>query len=144
MDIRFVDCDSDLKKRICGIMGPVAERYINIDVDHVIVAMDGSEPVGVIAVGSMELPEPLLGTFEGYINIIEVLSGYRRQGIGRGLVEAAMEYGRRWGFVQLRAWSSEDKIEAIPMWKALGFGMNPCTIYPQGEEVKGYFVTRRI
>ena len=144
MEIRFVDCDAGLKKRIGEIMGAQAERHLNFDDGYVIVAMDGSMPVGVFAVAQMALPEPLSGTVEGYINIIEVLSGYRRMGIGRRLVETAIEYGRKRGFDQIRAWSSEDKLEAIPMWKALGFGLNPCTIYPQGEEVKGYFVTRRI
>jgi hypothetical protein len=43
---------------------------------------------------------------------------------------------------QIRSWSSEDKIEAIPMWQALGFGLCPATTYPQGKEVKGYFVAR--
>ena len=28
------------------------------------------------------------------------------------------------------------------MWKALGFGLCPATTFPQGQEVKGYFVAK--
>lgn len=28
------------------------------------------------------------------------------------------------------------------MWKALGFGLCPATTFPNGQEVKGYFVAR--
>jgi hypothetical protein len=35
-----------------------------------------------------------------------------------------------------------DKEAAIPMWKELGFGLCPATTFPNGQETKGYFVTR--
>ena len=54
----------------------------------------------------------------------------------------AVERARARGVYQLRAWSSEDKTEAIPMWKALGFGLCPATTYPGGREIEGYFVTK--
>jgi len=41
---------------------------------------------------------------------------------------------------QLRAWSSADKTAAIPMWRALGFGLCPATTYPRAAAVEGYFV----
>ncbi len=50
----------------------------------------------------------------------------------------------QYGFYQLRAWSSSDKTEAIPMWKSLGFGLVPTTTYPRGQAVPGYFVTLRL
>jgi hypothetical protein len=52
------------------------------------------------------------------------------------------ERAKEAGIFQVRAWSSEDKIEAVLMWKALGFGICPATTYPQGKEVKGFFVTK--
>ena len=146
MKIRFADCDASLKKRIGEVMGETAERHLNIDDGFSIVAMDmdDDQPVGIISVYPQALPDPLSETVEGFINIIEVSPGYRRQGIARRLIETAVQYARRQGFHQLRAWSSDDKTEAIPMWKALGFGLHPATVYPKGQEVKGFFVTCRV
>jgi hypothetical protein len=60
------------------------------------------------------------------------------------MVEIACERAVRRGAYQIRAWSSDDKIEAIPMWKALGFGLCPATEHPRGQEVKGYFVAKEL
>ena len=107
-----------------------------------ILALCDGEPIGLISVYWRELPPPLVSATEGYIDIIEVCQGFRRQGIATKLIEMSAERARKQGIYQLRAWSSEDKTEAIPMWQALGFGLCPATTYPGGQEVKGYFVTQ--
>jgi len=139
--VEFVDCDVCLKRRVGQVMGEVAERHLHLDDGFSIVALHEDQPVGIISVHPRALPAPLDGTYEGYIDIIEVACGYRRRGIARRLVEMSMERARGQGLHQLRAWSSEDKTEAIPMWKALGFGLCPATTCPKGQEVRGYFVT---
>jgi hypothetical protein len=58
------------------------------------------------------------------------------------LIDLSILRAREHGAYQLRAWSSEDKIEAIPMWKQLGFGLCPATVFPRGQEVRGYFVIK--
>jgi GNAT superfamily N-acetyltransferase len=88
------------------------------------------------------MPSPLTETFDGYIDILEVHKAFRRRGIATHLVGIASERAKTKGVYQIRSWSSEDKIEAIPMWKALGFGLCPSTTFPKGKEVKGYFVTK--
>lgn len=142
--IRYVDCDADLKRRVGEALGEVAQRHIRLEDGFALVAMEGETPVGLIAVYRRRLPPPLAETFEGFINIIEVSAARRRQGIGRRLVEMAIERCRAMGLHQVRAWSSEDKTEAIPMWKALGFALCPATERPGGREVKGYFVAHRL
>ena len=107
-----------------------------------ILALSDGQPVGLISVYWRRLPAPLAHTVDGYMDIIEVLAGFRRQGIATRMVELSIERAREQGVYQLRAWSSEDKAEAIPMWEALGFGLCPATTYPGGQEVKGYFQTR--
>jgi GNAT superfamily N-acetyltransferase len=139
-EIRYVECDADLKRRVGEAMGEVAERHIRLADGFALVALEGETPVGLIAVYRRRLPPPLPETHEGFINIIEVSEARRRQGIGRRLVEMSMERCRALGLHQVRAWSSEDKTEAIPMWKALGFALCPATERPGGLEVKGYFV----
>jgi GNAT superfamily N-acetyltransferase len=105
-------------------------------------ALDSDRPVGLIAVYWRELPPPLPTCSEGYIDIVEVPAGFRRQGIATQLIELAAQRARQHRVYQLRAWSSEDKVEAILLWRALGFGLCPATTYPGGQPVKGYFVTR--
>ena len=63
------------------------------------------------------------------------------RGIATRMIAMCVEPARARGAHQLRGWSSEDKTEAIPMWRALGFGLCPATTYPRGIEVRGYYVT---
>ncbi len=143
-EIQFVECDAELKRRVGQVMGEVAERHIRLADGFAVIAMAGKTPIGLIAVYTRDLPPSLAEPCEGFINIIEVAHTYRRRAIGRRLVEMSMERCRSLGLHQIRAWSSEDKAEAIPMWKALGFALCPATEHPRGIEVKGYFVAHQL
>jgi len=90
-----------------------------------IVALHHSLLVGLISVYRKKLPPPLSEAFDWYIDILEVHQDYRRLGIATCLIDMVCERAKKDGVYQLRSWSSEDKIEAIPMWKALGFGLCP-------------------
>ena len=143
--IQYIECDADLKKKVGEAMGEVAERHIRLEDGYAIVALDGQAPVGLIAVYRRLLPDPLGGTDEGFINIIEVAASHRRRGIGRQLVEMSIKRSRQESRYQLRGWSSAGRADdAIRMWKALGFALCPATVYPHGEEVKGYFVAYQL
>ena len=143
-EIRYVECDAALKQRVGEVMGEVAERHIRLADGFALVAMNGSAPVGLVAVYKRRLPTPLPETYEGFINIIEVAQAFRRHGIGRRLVEQSIVRCRAQGLHQIRAWSSDDRTEAIAMWKALGFALCPAVEHPHGIEVKGYFVALRL
>lgn len=109
-----------------------------------LIALCDDLPVGLLAVQWRTLPPPLRDVTEGFIDIIEVQADYRRRGIATHLVGLALERARAHGACQLRGWSSEDKAEAIPLWLALGFSLCPAVTYPRGEEVKGYYVAKRV
>lgn len=143
-NLKYLDCDHELGKRVGIELGSVAEKHLHIDDGFSIIAMDGADITGIIAVCKELLPPPLSGTYEGFIDIIQVKPEYKRKGIARKLIELAIERCGKTGCYQLRAWSSEDKTEAIPMWKVLGFGLAPASIFPKGVEVKGYFATYRL
>ena len=115
----------------------MANVHIRLDDKCSFVALDGDRVVGCISVYKKALPPPLAGAVEGYINIIEVAPEYRQRGIARRMIRRCIRRGRTLGFYQLRGWSSEDKIKAIPMWQSLGFGLTPIA----GQEVNGYFAT---
>ena len=142
--IHCTDADPALQQQIAAEWGEVAARHMHFADGFSVVALAGGNPVGLISVYWRPLPPPLLETCEGYIDIIEVRPGFRRRGIARRLVEIAIERAKAHDAYQLRAWSSDDKMEAIPMWKALGFGLCPATVTSRGQEVKGYFVTKPI
>jgi GNAT superfamily N-acetyltransferase len=139
--IQYVDADEALRDRVGREWGEVAARHMHMADGFSIVALAGDEPVGLIAVVWRALPPPLPVTIEGYIDIIEVRRDHRRRGIAARLMRLAAARARERGAYQLRAWSSDDKTEAIPTWRALGFGLCPATTYPRGQAVQGYFVT---
>lgn len=140
--IDFITADEAWRRRIRQQWGEAAARHMHITDGFSIVALCAGEPVGLISVTWRELPSPLPATVEGYIDIIEVAEGSRRQGIATHLVELCTERARAHGAYQLRAWSSDDKVEVIPMWRTLGFGLCPAITYPGDQEVSGIFVTR--
>ena len=100
--------------------------------------------MGLVSVRWSELPPPLPPAREGYVDIIEVVPEYRRKGIARKMIEISMRKCKGEGACKVRAWRTDDKAEAIPMWKALGFALCPTTHSMWGPEITGYFVAKRI
>jgi ribosomal protein S18 acetylase RimI-like enzyme len=140
--LTYLDADEKIKDRIEKEWGEKAARHIHLTDGFAIVAFDGESLAGLISVYTKALPLPLVETFDWYIDILEVHTCYRRQGVATHLIDLVAERAKSAGIFQIRSWSSQDKIEAIPMWKALGFGLCPAVTYPQGQEVKGYFVVK--
>jgi GNAT superfamily N-acetyltransferase len=141
-DVAIVEADEALRRRLGREWGPVVAAHVHLSDGFSLVALRDDEPVGLIAVVWRALPPPLPATVEAFIDIIEVRADSRRRGLARRLVALAEERARAGGAYQLRAWSSADKTQVIPMWRALGFGLCPATTYPRGEAVEGYFVAR--
>jgi len=142
LTLTYFDADEKMRDRVAAERGEKAARQMHLTDGFSIVALEGEILVGLISVYAKRLPAPLDETFDWYIDILEVSKDYRRKGIASQLIELAIQRAKEAGVYQIRSWSSEDKIEAIPMWKALGFGLCPATTHPQGKEVKGYFVAK--
>jgi len=138
----YLDADENLKNRIGAEWGEKAARHMHLTDGFSTVAFHADRIVGLVSVYWKKLPFPLVESFDWYIDILEVHKDYRRKGIATHLIEMACERAKESYMYQIRSWSSEDKIEAILMWKALGFGLCPAVTYPQGKEVKGYFVAK--
>jgi hypothetical protein len=62
------------------------------------------------------------------------------------MIKLTEEWAAKQGFKQIRAWSSEDNIEAIPMWESLGDCMCPAKIWVEWckEIVDGYYVAKKL
>ena len=98
--------------------------------------------LGYISVVWRDLPMPLTGSREAFIDFIGVREELWRQGVARRLVAEAECIARNQGVCQIRAWSSQDKTAAIPMWRALGFAL--CPADPRDEGGRGYYVAKRL
>ena len=142
--VRFIDADEALKDRVVKEWGEKTARHMHLEDGFSILAMLGSSLVGLISVYWKSLLPPLSETREGYIDILEVHKDFRRQGIATRLIDLSLARANEKGAYQMRAWSSLDKLEAMWLWKALGFGLCPATTYYSGQEVMGYFVTRSL
>ena len=138
--LRYLDADENLRQRVEREWGEKVARHMHLHDGFSIVALDHETLVGLISVYGKKLP--VLDIVDWYIDILEVHKEFRRRGIATHLIELVYKAAKERGIYQIRSWSSEDKDEAIPMWKALGFGLCPATTYPQGKEVKGYFVAK--
>lgn len=142
--IQFIDADEVIKTRVLNEWGEKAARHMHLTDGFSMIVLHRETLAGLISTYWKKLPVPLNDDFDAYIDILEVHKDFRRQGIARRLIEISMERAKRTGMRQIRAWSSEDKIEAIRMWKALGFGLCPATTYSNGQEVKGFFVAKTL
>jgi GNAT superfamily N-acetyltransferase len=143
-EIQFVECDADLRRRVGEAMGDVAERHVCLDNGFTFVAMDGATPVGLIAIERRRLPAPVPETHGGFVNIIEVAAPYRRQGIARRLVGMSIARCREGGLYQVYGWSSVDKLEAIRMWRVLGFTLCPAIEVHGDQQIKGILFAHRL
>ena len=143
-DITFIDADDGLRTRIGQEWNEQAARHMHIEDGFSIVGFHEDCPISLISVYWKPLPPPLPPTQEGYIDTIEVLEPYRRKGIARKMVELSLKRAEEKGVYQVRAWSTNDKLEAIPMWKSLGFALCPVTHGMWGVEITGYFVAKRL
>ena len=76
------------------------------------------------------------------IEVIEVAKAYRRRGIGRALVERLEKFAAEYGYYQIRAWSSCDKVEALHMWRRLQYCMCPAVML--GQSVRKEFAQQPI
>ncbi|HLF89150.1 MAG TPA: GNAT family N-acetyltransferase [Anaerolineales bacterium] len=140
--IEYLEIDESWKSRIAEEWSEKVEQHLHFSDGFTIVALHRNFSVGIVSTYWRELPAPLSSTIEGYINILEVRPAYRKRGIAKQLINLTLQKACECKAYQLRSWSSEDKVEAIPMWKQLGFGLCPATTFPRGQEVHGFFVAR--
>ena len=141
-NIRYVECDKELKERITSTWSKIPPKHWHLENGFTLVALDNDLIVGFVSVYWRNLPLPLASSKEGFIDILEVIPEYRRRGIATNLLRQAEYRSQKEGCCQIRSWSSDDKTEAIPMWKSLKYGLCPATVYPNGKTVSGYFVAK--
>ena len=132
-----------MKPKILSSFGEKVWLHLHFNDGFSFIALqDEKKAVGIISVNWRYMNPPLNNTREAYIDIIEVHKDFRKNGIASKLVDLTAKYARRQGAHQLRAWSSYDKIEALHMWRKLGFGLVPTV--EEESKVEGYYVTYQL
>ena len=142
--ISFQPLDSSFLVAMRQAWGEKAGRHLHFQDGITIAAIFSGGPIGLISAYTRILPPPLTGLHESYIDFLELEHTFGRRGIAARLVEMVPEHARSLGHYQVRSWSSDDKVEAIPMWRHPGFGLNPAVTHPQGKGARGYFVTKLV
>lgn len=147
MQIYYVAIDEKIRDEIGEKLGKTVKDHIHLDGGS-FAAFDGKEIVGFISAYEKELGQTFWQK-DAYIDIIEVKSTHKRRGIGRELVARCEKWAKDSGLTQIRAWSSDDKFEAIQMWHKLGFGMCPAVMRGEstvkefvGKPVYGFYVVK--
>lgn len=143
INMEFSRANKDIVEKVKRDFGIEQANYLHFDDGFTFVVLDGDEVVGFISARIRKLPY-VEKTFESYIDVIEVRQEYRGLGIARKLLGLSEEESKKKGLYQIRAWSSEDKKEAILMWRNLGFCLDPQEIISEvtKKPVKGCFVIK--
>jgi len=144
MSIVYQEINSELLEVIAAKYGDVAKNHIHLEDGFSLAALHDGVPIGFISAYTKNLTQPLHEIKDSYIDIIEVDEPYRRKGIAKHMIAATEKWASENGFSQIRAWSSQDKLEAIPMWHALHYGMCPAKIWLEWRNiaVDGYYVAK--
>ena len=127
--------------------GDMLASHVKLDENSYSVAIVLDDLViGFISTYMKNLSAPLEGDKEAYINVIEIHPDHRNKGYATKLIQMTEAHFRSEGIKQIRAWSSEDKYEAINLWKKLHYGLSPASIISEKTEeiVKGYYVVKKI
>jgi GNAT superfamily N-acetyltransferase len=96
---------------------------------HVLVAVDGGEPVGFLAFLRQELgpPDdcPATGLTEAKVLAFGVAASHRRRGIGTALQVRALKLAAQLGCYQLRSVTNADNDPNVAVKLRLGFAVTP-------------------
>lgn len=147
MHIAYKEIDTALCDKISTKYGEWAKKHIHIDYNsYSLAVLDDGVPVGFISAYTRYLEEPLGDEKDAYIDVIELDEKFRRIGIATEMITRTEEWAKKAGLLQIRAWSSKDKVEAIPMWRSLGYGLCPAKIWLEWrkEAVDGYYVAKQL
>jgi len=142
--MKFTKADSLIYQEIKKEFGKEKADLLHFNRGFTYVALDDKEIAGFVSAKLQKLPYIVNNVFESFIDVIEVKEKYRRKGIAKKLLDFAEKESKESGVYQIRAWSSEDKKEAIVMWQKLGFCLHPQEIISiiTKKPVKGYFITK--
>lgn len=127
-NIVFRQIDDEIENKLFEMYGEWLYEHDVIpkhDGSYNVAALCDGDIAGFAAMTPKKWTKPLDMYNDMFITGIEVMEKYRKQGIGRRLVEMLENHAKENGYRQIRAWSSEDKIAALNMWYSMNYAMCP-------------------
>ena len=150
----FTEANEEIKEKICVNWEHMRKWRLGLMPEgegcYVAAALLNGEVVGFASLAPVELISPMNGCISACIKDIEVEDEFQRKGIGRTLVGKLEEWAKNYGYRQITAWSSQNKVEAIHMWYALNFGMCPAVMLGESAvgdpnaKIVGYYVVKML
>jgi len=137
--------DDDLEILLNEKYGDWAGKHLHKGTEgYTLIAYDEG-PIGFVSVYKKQLPPPLDTVSEVFIDVLKVDDIHKRKGIGSRLILEAEKWAKEKKVYQIRAWSSLDKVEVLPLWHHLGYTLNPAEIWVEWckEVVRGVYVSKR-
>ena len=145
MSVQYVDATPELKAKLREQTESNACDFIRFEDNYLsLIAMAGDTPVALIVAKRRPLSEPLQMVQEAFIDIIEVQPEYQRQGIGTVLLLKVEAWAREHQVAQVRAWSEEIRVEALLLWKKLGFTFTQVDFRRGDEKRYGFYVAKLV
>lgn len=148
INIIYQEIDHALEEKIIKKFGSYVSEgnYIHRGEGcYSLAAICDGEPLGFISTFNLQLPPPLDAYEDAYIDVLEVDADYRRMGISSEMIRRTEKWAKEYGYRQIRSWSSDDKLEAIPMWYALDYCVCPTVqFYPDYGPVGGVYMAKML
>ena len=128
------DVNPEMEKQLAGLF-----RQLNADIKQINLkqVLDPENPICLVYCkeGDNVLGMALMCTYtvisgiKGWVEDVVVDVEHRGKGIGRKLMEKLVELGKEKGLTEILLFSADKRIEAINLYKSLGFKEKESRIY---------------
>lgn len=110
---------------------------------YTLVALENDEIIAFVSVFRREIPAPLRGKTEDFINVIEVFDAvYKKHGVASALVNEVKKIALESGSMQVRAYCDIKNEASHALWAKNNFGISP--VKNMDGTILGSFVTYRL
>ncbi|WP_429148656.1 N-acetyltransferase family protein [Anaerotaenia torta] len=110
---------------------------------YTLIAMDYDRPIAFASVFRREIPAPLHGKTEDFINVIDVVDpSCRKKGIGSAFINEVKRIASEAGSMQIRAYCDINNEASHALWAKNNFGISP--VKNTDGTILGSFVTYRL
>ena len=141
MNIRKAD-EQEIRSLLCKCPG-VRHVLCSGENDYTLIALENEEIIAFTSVFKREIPAPLKGKTEDFINVIDVIDIVNRQkSIGSTLINEVKKIAHESGSMQVRAYCEINNEASHALWVKNNFGVSP--VKNADGIILGSFVTYRL
>jgi GNAT superfamily N-acetyltransferase len=132
----------DIKALLHSFPGVKSVLCTGVD-GYTLLAMDNNNLIAFASVCKREIPAPLKGKKEDFINVIDVVeTSYRNKGVGSALIDEVKKIAYETDSMQVRAYCDINNEASHALWLKNNFGISP--VKNSDGTILGSFVTYRL